>query len=94
MILDRPLRRLYRCQAEQFWELDTFNEQGLGGRYSPLVDNGAHQQSLEDLLKDAQAVDLLPVSDLWLEPGNWQQALMQQQIEYRSPMANTSWKAN
>ncbi|WP_248805624.1 hypothetical protein [Pseudomonas sp. MWU13-2100] len=85
VILDRPLRRLYRCQAEQLWELDTFNEQGLGGRYSPLVDNGAHQQSLEDLLKDAQAVDLLPVSDLWLEPGNWQQALMQQQIEYRSP---------
>ncbi|KIH82576.1 hypothetical protein [Pseudomonas batumici] len=85
VILDRPLRRLYRCRADQFWELDTFNEQGLGGRYSPLVDNGAHQHSLEDLLKDAEAIDLLPVSDLWLEPGNWQQALARQQIEYRSP---------
>lgn len=85
VILDRSLRRLYRCQADQFWELDTFNEQGLGGRYSPLVDNGSHQQPLEDLLKDAKATDLLPVSDLWLEPGNWQQALARQQIEYRSP---------
>jgi len=85
VILDRSLRRLYRCQADQFWELDTFNEQGLGGRYSPLVDNGSHQYSLEDLLQDAQAIDLLPVSDLWLEPGNWQQALARQQIEYRSP---------
>ncbi len=84
VILDRTLRRLYRCQADQFWELDTFNEQGLGGRYSPLVNNDAHQNTLEDLLQDAQAIDLLPVSDLWLEPGNWQEALARQRIEYRS----------
>ncbi|WP_191487850.1 hypothetical protein [Pseudomonas sp. FEN] len=85
VILDRLLRRLYRCRADQFWELDTFNEQGLGGRYSPLVDNAAHQQPLETLLQDAKAIDLLPVGDLWLEPGNWQQTLARQQIEYRSP---------
>ncbi len=85
VILDRSLRRLYRCPADQFWELDTFNEQGLGGRYSPLVDNGSHQRSLEDLLQDAQAIDLIPVGDLWLEPGSWQQAMARQQIEHRSP---------
>ncbi|NWB29237.1 hypothetical protein [Pseudomonas gingeri] len=85
VILDRPLRRLYRCHNERFWELDIFNEHGLGGRYSPLVDNSVQLVALETLLKDAEAVDLLSVGDLWLEPGHWQQALAQQQIEQRSP---------
>ncbi|WP_419735587.1 hypothetical protein [Pseudomonas sp. COR18] len=85
VILDRSQRQLYRCNDERFWELDTFNEQGLAGRHSPLVDNSSEQVDLPALLKTAQRVDLLPVGDLWLEPGHWQQNLARQQIEQRSP---------
>ncbi|QXI26682.1 hypothetical protein [Pseudomonas vanderleydeniana] len=85
VILDRLQRQLYRCDDERFWELDSFNEQGLGGRRSPLVDNSAEQVDLQTLLGNAQRVDLLPVGDLWLEPGHWQQSLARQQIEQRSP---------
>jgi len=85
VILDRLQHQLYRCDDERFWELDTFNEQGLSGRHSPLVENRTEQVDLESLLKAAQRVDLLPVGDLWLEPGYWQQSLARQQIEQRSP---------
>ena len=69
VILDRQQRKVYRCAESEFWELDAFNPDELIGRYSPLVDNSARQARLEDLLQTAGVVDLIPVADLWLEPG-------------------------
>ncbi|WP_434675469.1 hypothetical protein [Pseudomonas sp. D3-10] len=69
VILDRQQRTLYRCAESEFWELDAFDSDQLSGRYSPLVDNGVRQVRLEKLLQTAEAVDLIPVADLWLEPG-------------------------
>ncbi len=69
VILDRQQRKVYRCAESEFWELDSFNPDELIGRHSPLVDNGARQARLEDLLQTAQVADLVPVADLWLEPG-------------------------
>lgn len=84
VVLDRQLRRVYHCASHEFWELDTFNDGALGGRHSPLVDNGTRQADLETLLHGATVVDLLPIVDLWLEPGDWQQAAARQQVDYRS----------
>ena len=75
-ILDRAQRRLYRClDTEHFWELDEFTDQALTGRCSPLMENASRQTRLEDLLQAAEAVDLVAVADLWLEPGDWQASL-------------------
>ncbi|EPN27210.1 hypothetical protein A259_02340, partial [Pseudomonas syringae pv. actinidiae ICMP 19070] len=70
IILDRQERRVYRCANDFFWELDEFTETDLRGRVSPLVDNRASSFNLAELLKTAQAVDLIPVADLWLEPDS------------------------
>ncbi|MGC5699080.1 hypothetical protein J4P02_02625 [Pseudomonas sp. NFXW11] len=84
-IFDRSLRRLYRCNQEQFWELDAFNGDRLSGRHSPLLDNGAREASLTALLEQAEAIDLVAVADLWLEPGDWQQELERQGFVEPSP---------
>ncbi|MGE8148935.1 hypothetical protein ACQKP7_27690 [Pseudomonas frederiksbergensis] len=85
VILDRQLRQLYQCACDEFWELDAFNDGTLSGRYSPLVDNGARAISLEQLLTTAQRVDLVPVADLWLEPGDWQKNLELETLRHTSP---------
>lgn len=85
VILDRQLRQLYQCSCDEFWELDAFNDGTLSGRYSPLVDNGARQISLEQLLETAERVDLVPVVDLWLEPGDWQKNLAHETLRHTSP---------
>lgn len=85
VILDRQQRRVYHCAHSEFWELDRFDAAGLGGRYSPLVDNGTRQDPLQDLLQGARAVDLVPIADLWLEPGAWQQAVARVGLEEHSP---------
>nr|WP_285229299.1 hypothetical protein [Pseudomonas fluorescens] len=69
VVLDRQQRRLYRCAESDLWELDTFDLNGLSGRHSPLVDNGVRTTRLEDALQTANVIDLVPVADLWLEPG-------------------------
>ncbi|WP_248765084.1 hypothetical protein [Pseudomonas protegens] len=84
-ILDREQRRLYRCNREQFWELDAFSTDSLSGRHSPLVDNGQHQASLNSLLQEAECVELVAVADLWLEPGQWLEALARQDFEESAP---------
>ncbi|WP_434481507.1 sulfite exporter TauE/SafE family protein [Pseudomonas protegens] len=84
-ILDRSLRRLYRCDHSEFWELDAFSEERLSGRHSPLVDNGSRHASLTTLLEGAEAIDLLAVADLWLEPGAWVDSLARQSFEEQSP---------
>ncbi|KPN90911.1 hypothetical protein [Pseudomonas nunensis] len=87
VILDRQLRQLYQCSFDEFWELDAFNDGTLSGRYSPLVDNGARQISLEQLLATAERIDLVPVADLWLEPGDWQTNLAHETLRHTSPDA-------
>ncbi|WP_409259065.1 hypothetical protein [Pseudomonas saponiphila] len=84
-ILDRSLRRLYRCDHGEFWELDAFAADHLRGRHSPLVDNGSRHASLATLLESAEAIDLLAVADLWLEPGAWVDNLARQSFEELSP---------
>lgn len=86
-ILDRSLRRLYRCDHGEFWELDAFAEDTLSGRHSPLVDNGPRHASLAALLQDAESVELVAIADLWLEPGDWMAALSRQSFEEPSPHA-------
>lgn len=72
LILDRQERTVYRhADMGQFWELDSFTDETLIGRCSPLVDNQAYRIALADLLKPELAVPLQAVTDLWLEPG-WQ----------------------
>ena len=85
VILDRQLSQLYQCACDEFWELDTFNDGTLSGRYSPLVDNGARAISLEQLLATAEKIDLVPVADLWLEPGEWQKNLALETLRHTSP---------
>jgi len=85
LILDRQLHRVYHCDTEAFWELDEFSELGLNGRVSPLVDNRAQHAPLQDLLNSARAVDLVPVADLWLEPGQWQEDIANAHIDYPGP---------
>lgn len=85
VILDRQLHQLYQCSCDEFWELDAFNDGMLIGRYSPLVDNGARQISLEQLLATAQKVSLVPIADLWLEPGHWQKSLELETLRHTSP---------
>jgi hypothetical protein len=84
-ILDRTQRRLYRCDSGLFWELDAFTPNTLSGRYSPLVDNSQRQANLADLLQDAHSVELVAVADLWLEPGEWLDALARQAFEETAP---------
>ncbi|WP_372241322.1 hypothetical protein [Pseudomonas sp. SJZ074] len=71
VVLDRQQRRVYRCDNSEFWELDTLDLDRLSGRYSPLVDNSVRQTRIDELLQAASANDLLPVADLWLEPGSY-----------------------
>ncbi|MCO7613456.1 hypothetical protein NJH83_24800 [Pseudomonas chlororaphis] len=84
-ILDRSLRRLYRCDHDEFWELDAFAEDRLSGRHSPLVNNDSRHASLATLLDGAEAIDLVAVADLWLEPGAWVDNLARQSFEEQSP---------
>ena len=88
MIFDRTARRVHYCDNDQFWELDEFNEQGISGRVSPLVDNSARQIALEDLLKAAEAVDLIAIGDLWLEPGQWQERMARKHVVYPAPLGD------
>lgn len=69
VVLDRQQRRIYRCDNSEFWELDTLDLNSLSGRHSPLVDNSVRQTRIDELLQTASAADLVPVADLWLEPG-------------------------
>ncbi|RON47766.1 hypothetical protein BK665_25800 [Pseudomonas frederiksbergensis] len=85
VVLDRELHQLYHCSCDEFWELDAFNGGTLSGRYSPLVDNGAREISLEQLLATAEKVSLVPIADLWLEPGAWQQYLEVETLRHTSP---------
>jgi hypothetical protein len=85
VILDRQLRQLYQCSCDEFWELDAFNDGTLSGRYSPLVDNGSREISLEQLLETAKKISLVPVADLWLEPGHWQENLARKTLHHTSP---------
>jgi len=85
VILDRQLRQLYQCSCDEFWELDAFNDDTLSGRYSPLVDNGSREISLEQLLTTAEKISLVAVADLWLEPGNWQKNLARETLLNTSP---------
>jgi hypothetical protein len=85
MIFDRTARRIYICDNDQFWELDEFDEQGLSGRVSPLVENSPRKTPLEELLQGAEAVDLIAIGDLWLEPGSWQEQMAREHVEYPPP---------
>ncbi|KAA0987859.1 hypothetical protein FQ192_17945 [Pseudomonas sp. ANT_J12] len=85
VILDRQERVLYQCACDEFWELDAFNDGTLTGRYSPLVDNGGRAISLEQLLATAERISLVPVADLWLEPGTWQHNLARETLHHTSP---------
>ena len=85
VILDRQARQLYQCSCDEFWELDDFSDGVLVGRYSPLVDNGAREISLENLLATAKKVSLVQVADLWLEPGTWQHNLAPDALQHVSP---------
>lgn len=69
VVLDRQQRKLYRCAESEFWELDALDLEQLSGRHSPLVDNSMRQARLDELLQAAEVSDLIPVADLWLEPG-------------------------
>jgi hypothetical protein len=93
VILDRQLRQLYQCSCDEFWELDAFNDGILSGRYSPLVDNGAREISLEQLLTTAEKVSLVPVIDLWVEPGDWQKNLALDAFRHTSPDGQQSLDA-
>ena len=83
VVLDRQQRRVYRCDNSEFWELDTLDLNGLAGRHSPLVDDGARQARLDELLQTARVAELVPVADLWLEPGIYPDAIAHT-IERRS----------
>ncbi|MBC9250160.1 hypothetical protein A9179_07725 [Pseudomonas alcaligenes] len=73
LILDRQEKRVYRnADIGEFWELDEFTDEALTGRHSPLVGNQGYRMALADLLRQSEAVELVAVGDLWLEPG-WQQ---------------------
>jgi hypothetical protein len=70
LILDRQQRRVYRnAEIDEFWEIDEFSDEAIGGRHSPLVGNQGYRMALADLLRQSEAVDLVAVGDLWLEPG-------------------------
>ncbi|WP_434563672.1 sulfite exporter TauE/SafE family protein [Pseudomonas sp. Z4-20] len=69
VVLDRQQRKVYRCADSEFWELDVMDLEQLSGRHSPLVDNSVRQARLDELLQTAEVTDLIPVADLWLEPG-------------------------
>ncbi|MGL4317486.1 MAG: hypothetical protein ACRCTL_12835 [Pseudomonas sp.] len=72
LILDRQGKRVYRNpHIGEFWELDEFTDEALAGRHSPLVGDQGYRMALADLLKQSEAVELIAVRDLWLEPG-WQ----------------------
>ena len=88
VILDRQQRRVYHCADSELWELDSFAETLIGGRHSPLVDNSQRSYTLPDLLQDAHVVDLLPIADLWLEPGGWQEAVARTRLEEPGPNAH------
>lgn len=70
LVLDRQARRVYRnAEVGEFWEIDEFSDEAISGRYSPLVGNQGYRMTLADLLRQSEAVDLVAVGDLWLEPG-------------------------
>jgi hypothetical protein len=70
LILDRQERRVYRsAEVGEFWELDEFSDEAISGRHSPLVGNQSYRMALADLLRQSEAVDLIAVADLWLEPA-------------------------
>ncbi len=75
LLLDRQARRVYRCQADvPLWEIDDFDATHIRGRHSPLVHNGGVRLSLQQILDQAEAVDLVPIADLWLLP-DWQESI-------------------
>jgi len=70
LILDRQQRRVYRnAEIGEFWEIDEFSDEAIGGRHSPLVGNQGYRMPLAELLAQSEGVDLVAVRDLWLEPG-------------------------
>lgn len=77
LLLDRQARGVYRCQADvPLWEIDDFDATHIRGRHSPLVHNGGVRLSLQQILDQAEAVDLVPIADLWLLP-DWQESIEQ-----------------
>lgn len=68
-VLDRHERRLYLSKFSSFWELDAFTGGTLRGRHSPITSDQSTTVPLADVLRDAEALDLVPIQDLWLTPG-------------------------
>jgi hypothetical protein len=69
LILDRQARRVYRHhEIGELWEIDEFSDEAIVGRHSPLVSNQGYRIELAGLLAQSEAVDLVAVRDLWLEP--------------------------
>ena len=71
-ILDRHERRLYQSDFAGFWEIDSFTPETIRGRRSPLTANEPAEVSLQKLLDEATATDLVAVQDLWLMPNSLQ----------------------
>jgi hypothetical protein len=79
VVFDRQRRRLYRCAAsDAFWELAEFSD-AVASRTDPA------ERDLAAYLADAEAVDLVAVADLWVEPGSWQTAVALTSFERVSP---------
>ncbi|WP_122438892.1 hypothetical protein [Pseudomonas viridiflava] len=85
VILDRHMRRVYHSNNDVFWELDAFSETDLSGRISPLVDNRASTIKLQDVLKSARVVDMMPIVDIWIEPSARPQDAAAERIERNGP---------
>lgn len=84
LVLDRRLRCVYRDEDHSgFWEIDEFSSSSVPNDSSgPLT---VMSLFFQDFLKEAQCESLLPVVDLWLEPGYWQEKLAAATHKYVSP---------
>ncbi|CAD5110148.1 hypothetical protein [Zestomonas carbonaria] len=70
LILDRQERCVYRnAGIGEFWEIDELTDEAIYGRYSPLTGNKPYRMALADILRQSEAVDLVPIRDLWVESG-------------------------
>lgn len=92
-IFDRRLRRLYRCEArDTFWELDEFADIAVSAPENerdkapaPATPAEASKPDLAAWLAVAKGVDLVPIADLWVEPGSWQTKVAVTTFERQSP---------
>ena len=86
VVLDRHERRLYQSDFSKFWEIDAFTPETIYGRYSPLTSDQSFAVQLDELLADAQVVDLVAVQDLWL-PADGQKFTCPTELELSAPPA-------